>query len=177
MLRQTGNRLKLAIKHNQVMIRSCAIFVVCVLLSAFAYSKLVETDFFIVILNSTARATGSLLNLLGCGAQVSGITVWSSDLSVDIGTGCTGLVPIMLFICAILAYPSRPRFKALGLALGIFCLYALNLLRTVSLFYIGAYFHSFFDTAHLLLWQSLMILSAVVLWLFWVRRTSYVQAQ
>ncbi len=168
--------LKLTVRHNQIAIRSCAIFISCVLLSAFAYSRLIEADFFANILAFTARATGFFLNLLGNQVQVSGITVWSSDFSVNIGTGCTGLVPIMLFVCAILAYPCGIRFKGLGIALGILCLYSLNLFRTVSLFYIGAHFYSFFETAHLLLWQSLMILSAIVLWLFWARRTDHVQA-
>ena len=176
MFRQVSGRLKLAIGHNRVVVRSCAIFGACVLLSAFAYSRLVEADFFAVILAFTARATGFFLNLLGCGAAVSGVSVSSSDFSVDIGTGCTGLVPIMIFICAVLAYPAKIKAKAIGIPLGIFCLYSLNILRTVSLFFIGAHFYTFFDIAHLLVWQSLMILSAIVLWLFWVGRMTHVQA-
>jgi exosortase/archaeosortase family protein len=159
-----------------VAIRSCAIFVVCVLVAAFAYSKMVATGIFAIDASSTARATAFFLNLLGCGVQVSGHSITSSSFAVDVGTGCTALVPISLFICAVLAYPGKLKHKGWGIAFGIFCLYLINLIRTVSLFLIGSNFNGFFDTAHLLLWQPLIILAAVVLWLFWVGRTGHVQA-
>jgi exosortase/archaeosortase family protein len=46
----------------------------------------------------------------------------------------------------------------------------LNVIRLVSLFYIGTYAPKQLDLFHLLIWQGVMILSVVMLWLFWVRR-------
>ncbi len=176
MLQRIGERLKSAIGHNRVLVRSCAVFAACVLLFAFAYSRLVETDFFISILAFTARVTGFFLNLVGSGARVSGMSIVSSGFSVDIGTGCTGLVPIMIFISAVLAYPATTKAKAIGIPLGIFSLYALNILRTASLFLIGSNFYDFFDMAHLFVWQSIMIVFAIVLWLFWAGRMAHAKA-
>jgi exosortase/archaeosortase family protein len=65
----------------------------------------------------------------------------------------------------------------LGIAIGIVALFALNLVRTVSLFYIGAHFPDFLDTAHVLIWQSVMILAAIALWLFWVEKLARVPAR
>ncbi len=176
MFRDIYVRLKLFVKSHRVAIRSCAIFIVCVLLAAFAYTKIVSSGLFSIDASSTARATAFFLNLLGCGVQVSGHSITSSSFAVDVGTGCTAFIPISLFICAVLAYPGKLKYKLWGITLGIFCLYAVNLVRTVSLFLIGSHFGSFFDAAHLLLWQPMVILAAVVLWLFWVRRTGHVQA-
>jgi exosortase H (IPTLxxWG-CTERM-specific) len=174
--RNYGSRLRLFFRRHQVVIRSCGIFVAGILLGAFVYSRLVATGLFAIDASYTARATAFFLNLVGCAVRVSGQSITSSSFTVDIGTGCTALIPIMLFICAVLAYPGRLKFKVWGIILGIICLYAINLVRTVSLFYIGSHFYSFFDTVHLLLWQPLIILVAVVLWLFWVRRTGNVPA-
>jgi exosortase/archaeosortase family protein len=168
--------MKLFLKGHRVAIRSCVIFVVCVLVVAFTYSKMVATGIFDIDASSTARATAFFLNILGCGVHVSGHSITSSSFAVDVGTGCTALIPTSIYICAVLAYPGKLKYKVWGIGLGIFCLYALNLVRTVSLFLVGSHFSSFFDTAHLLLWQPLVILAAVILWLFWVRRTGNVQA-
>jgi exosortase H (IPTLxxWG-CTERM-specific) len=159
------------LRRHRVALKSGAIFVAGILLSALVYAKLVTTGLFAADAAFTARATGFFLNLLGGAVQVTGHTITSASFSVDVGTGCTATIPIMLFICAVLAYPGRWRHKALGIVSGAACLYAINLVRTVSLFFIGTHFHGFFETAHLLLWQPLIILAAVILWLGWVRRT------
>jgi len=170
----TRRRVMTFLRRHKVAIKSGAIFVAGILLSALVYSKLVTTGLFAADAAFTARATGFFLNLLGGAVQVTGHTISSAGFSVDVGTGCTATIPIMLFICAVLAYPGRWKLKVLGIVIGGACLYALNLVRTVSLFFIGTHFHSFFETAHLLLWQPLIILAAVILWLFWVRRTARV---
>lgn len=163
-------------RNHRVVIRSCVIFTVCVLLAAIAYVKLVTTGLFAVDASTTAKATAFFLNLLGCDVQVYGHSISSNSFTVDVGTGCTALIPISLYICAVIAFPGRLKYKLWGIALGIVCLYAVNLVRTVSLFLIGSHYSSLFETAHLLLWQPLVILAAVVLWLFWVRRTGHAQA-
>jgi hypothetical protein len=40
----------------------------------------------------------------------------------------------------------------------------------VALFLTGAYFPSWFDTSHTVVWQTVVILSGVVLWIFWADR-------
>jgi exosortase/archaeosortase len=127
-------------KVHRVAIRSSAIFVLCVVLAASAYSRLLETGLFLSLLSSTAKAAASILKVPGSHVSVSGAAISSGDFSVKIGSGCDGLVPIMLFICAVLAYPGRIKSKGAGVVLGVFCLYPLNLLRIVSLLlYRGAF--------------------------------------
>ena len=45
----------------------------------------------------------------------------------------------------------------------------LNLVRIVSLFYLGQWDRQWFEWAHLYLWQALIMLDAVVVWLLWIR--------
>lgn len=163
------------LKRNRAIIQSWLVFSGCILLLAAAYSRVMDTSIFALFLSASARVSAGFLNGLGLAVTVSGSSISSSEFSVSIGTGCDGLVPIMIFVSAVLAYPSNVRAKAFGILVGVFCLYFLNIIRIISLFYIGLRFYSFFDTAHLLLWQSITILAAIVLWLFWQRRIAHVE--
>ena len=71
---------------------------------------------------------------------------------------CTGVSPFIIYLAAIVAYPSELRAKGVGLLMGAFGLFAVNLVRTVSLYYIGAAFPDLLDFAHLVMWQSLIII-------------------
>jgi len=46
---------------------------------------------------------------------------------------------------------------------------AVNVLRIVSLFYLGQWNMQWFEFAHLYLWQALIMLDVLVVWLLWVR--------
>ena len=77
---------------------------------------------------------------------------------------------MVILLCAVVAYPSHIRQKVACMAIGTGVLFLLNLVRTVTLYYVGAHIPAFFDTAHFVVWQSAMILAVVALWLFWVGR-------
>jgi exosortase/archaeosortase family protein len=62
---------------------------------------------------------------------------------------------------------------SIGWLLGLVVLTVVNLVRIMSLFWIGAAYPRYFDVAHLLVWQTAMILLAIVLWLFWVERIAH----
>ena len=156
--------------RNRRLLKSGGIFVGCILIAVFAYSRFVDSQGMNTLVEFTARATAFILNLFGVDVQASGSTVASSGFSTDIIGECTGLIPMTIFVAAVLAYPCKIKGKAIGVAVGIFGLYLLNLVRTTSLFYIGSSFPGLFETAHYLIWQSLIILVAIILWLFWARK-------
>ena len=116
----------------------------------------------------TAAVTGFLLNLTGRGVVVRETVVSSPQFAFQIVDLCTAVMPMLILTAAILAYPSRLKEKALGIVMGMLVIFVVNQVRLVSLFYIGAYIPGIFETAHLLVWQSLMILLAVGIWLVWV---------
>ena len=45
-----------------------------------------------------------------------------------------------------------------------------NLLRVVALFLTGAYFPRLFDASHTVVWQTVVILAGVLLWIYWASR-------
>lgn len=119
---------------------------------------------------ATMKATEFLLRLTGLDVvrvgtriyQPGGFTYW-------VDYRCTGLLPAAFLAVAVLAYPTRGRLKVRGLALGVPLLLGLNQVRLVSLFYIGLYRPSIYDTAHLVVWESLIIIAIIGIWLAWTR--------
>ena len=45
----------------------------------------------------------------------------------------------------------------------------LNVVRVISLFYLGQWNLQVFEWAHLYVWQALIMLDVLVVWLVWVR--------
>jgi exosortase/archaeosortase family protein len=55
------------------------------------------------------------------------------------------------------------------MVVGFFAIQGLNIVRIVSLFYMGQWNQVAFEWFHLYLWQALIILDALVVWLIWLR--------
>jgi len=163
------------IVKNQIIIKSWAIFAGAILgfiLTLPVYHGLIRD----VLPPLIAKLTGFLVSLFGTEAVVSGITVSSATFSVEIISACTGVFPTIIFISAVLAYPCKLKGKLIGIGLGIPTIFLVNLVRMVSLFYVGVYLPQIFEATHLLFWQSLMIIAAVLLWLFWVQMFTHATA-
>ena len=72
-------------------------------------------------------------------------------------------------------FPASWMQKAKGLAAGTAAIHAVNLIRFISLFYVGQYNRAWFDFAHLYLWESLMMLDTLVIfwtWAYFVRKSA-----
>jgi len=108
-----------------------------------------------------------ILNLFGEGAAIVGNTVQTERFGITVVTACTGLFLTGIFAAAVILFPTNWRAKTLGLGLGVGGIFLLNVIRLVSLYYIGVYLPTILETAHLLVWQSVLIAAAVILWLVW----------
>lgn len=117
-----------------------------------------------------ARASGVALNLLGQDVERQGTVLRSPRFAVNIENGCNGIETMIIFLAAVLAFPARWQARLAGLGLGLVAIQAVNLVRVVALFLTGTYLPSLFDTSHTVIWQTLVILSGVLLWLLWASR-------
>jgi len=117
-----------------------------------------------------ARLSGAVLNLLGQHVALSGTVIQGPRFAVNIRNGCNGVEAMLIFLAAVLAFPAPWRWRLAGLVLGILAIQVVNLVRVVSLYLTGAYFPRFFDTSHTVIWQSVVILFGVLLWVFWANR-------
>lgn len=120
-----------------------------------------------------ARVTGGILNLLGHRTVVTGSTVSSEAFGITVVTACTGLFTTGLFLIAVIAFPSGWTSKLIGVGLGVGGIFLLNVVRLVSLYYIGVHLPGLLDPAHQLVWQSVLIVSAVAIWLLWAGRWAH----
>ena len=93
----------------------------------------------------------------------------SSGFGVRIERGCNGVEALIILFAAIFAFPAPIKNKLIGFAVGFVAIQALNLVRIVSLFYLGQWNQTAFEWFHLYLWQALIILDALVVWLVWLR--------
>jgi len=117
-----------------------------------------------------ARLSGAVLNLLGQHVALRGTVIQGPHFAVNIRNGCNGVEAMLIFISAVLAFPASWRSRFAGLTLGILAIQAVNLVRVVSLYLTGAYLPRFFDASHTVIWQSVVILCGVLLWVFWANR-------
>jgi len=92
-----------------------------------------------------------------------------SGFAVAIEAGCNGVEATLVLVAAMLAFPAPWRRKLTGLAVGILAVQGLNVIRVISLFYLGQWNYQVFEWAHLYVWQALIMLDVLVVWLIWVR--------
>lgn len=93
----------------------------------------------------------------------------SNGFAVSVERGCNGVEAVLILFAAIFAFPAPIKHKLIGFGLGFVAIQAMNLVRIISLFYIGQWSHVWFEWFHLYLWQALIILDALVVWLIWLR--------
>jgi exosortase H (IPTLxxWG-CTERM-specific) len=119
------------------------------------------------LLELNARASAAVLNVFGEGAEAVDTTLRSRRYSVNIAHGCDAIEPIALFIAAVLAFPAPLRTKWPGLLAGVLALTALNVVRIISLFYVGIHWQSAFETMHEDVWQPAFIVFSLFFWVVW----------
>jgi exosortase H (IPTLxxWG-CTERM-specific) len=116
-----------------------------------------------------AKAAGTVLSMLGEEIAVVGCDLRSPRFAVTIYNGCNGLITSLIFVAGVFAFPASLRAKTIGVVCGLVAIQLINLLRIISLFYIGVFLPPLFDEAHIFIWQSLVILAGIALWIAWAR--------
>jgi len=89
---------------------------------------------------------------------------------VEMRDGCNAVNVTILLWSAVLAFPAPWKMKTLGLAAGSAIVQVLNMMRFISLFYLGQYSMTWFDFAHAYLWESLLALDTLVVFWLWAKR-------
>jgi exosortase H (IPTLxxWG-CTERM-specific) len=120
-------------------------------------------------MHANAVAGSAVLNCLGQQTQVEGVSIRSSQFTVNIKRGCDALEPAWLLAACIIAFPSTVISKVWGVCAGVLLIQVLNVVRISSLFLVGPRWPRLFETLHLEIWPVIFILSALGLWLCWLR--------
>lgn len=112
-----------------------------------------------------------LVQLMDANVYASGKVLQDvqSGFAVSIEAGCNGAEATIVLVSAILAFPSPWRMKLIGIVAGFLPIQAMNLLRIISLFYLGQWNQTAFEWAHLYIWQSLIAFDVLIVFLIWLR--------
>jgi len=125
-----------------------------------------------VIVPFTERIVGAstaVLTAFGEPAASAGTRITSPAFTVDVKNGCNGVEAMLILFAAVLAFPAPWRSRLAALVAGTVALQALNLVRVVSLFWLGVHRRDVFEMFHTAVWQTLLILAAVGLFVLWSR--------
>ena len=118
-----------------------------------------------------ARASVALVTLFDSHAAASGKVILSTanGFAISIEAGCNGVEAAIVLISAILAFPAPWKHRAIGILAGLLAVQLLNVVRVISLFYLGQWSTRAFEWAHLYVWQGLIMLDVLIVWLVWIR--------
>ena len=121
--------------------------------------------------NAIAATSAGLVTLFDPGVVATGKVLQSkaNGFAVSIESGCNGVEATIVLVAAILAFPAPWKSRLLGLAVGVVAVQGLNIIRVISLFYLGQWDLAAFEWAHLYVWQALIMLDVLIIWLLWVR--------
>lgn len=123
------------------------------------------------------KVSHGVIAMCGGVASVEGAILRApSGFGVEMKDGCNGINVTILLWAAVIAFPASWKMKSFGLAAGTLAIQFLNIARFISLFYLGQYSASWFEFAHTYLWETLLILDAMVVFWFWVDRVSRTQS-
>jgi exosortase/archaeosortase family protein len=125
-----------------------------------------------IVASHSASMASRILTLLGMSANASGNSIFSHEFNINIGPACSAFFETIVFSAAIVAYPMKIKDKILGVLLGAAEVWVTNLLRVIVLFLVGVYFPNLFDVLHDHVIQAIFILFMVVLWIFWISKSS-----
>ena len=103
----------------------------------------------------------------------------ASGFAVSIESGCNGVEAAIVLIAGVLAFPAQWQHKLAAIALGFVAVQALNVLRIISLFYLGQWNYALFEWTHLYFWPVLIMLDVLIVFavsLRWLGRDTSAEA-
>ncbi|NCA69135.1 MAG: exosortase H [Sphingobacteriia bacterium] len=118
-----------------------------------------------------AQAAFGVMQLIDADVRLSGnvISTLAGANAVSVESDCNGVEATLLLLCAVVAFPASWKERLIGLAVGLFLVQGLNLVRIVSLFYLGQWNMAVFDWTHKYLWPIILIVVALLAFAWWIR--------
>lgn len=93
----------------------------------------------------------------------------ATGFAVSIEAGCNGVEAAIVLIAGILAFPASLRHKLVAILAGFFFVQALNVVRIISLFYLGQWNYTVFEWFHLYLWPVLIMLDVLIVFAIYLQ--------
>ena len=95
-----------------------------------------------------------------------------TGFAVSIEAGCNGVEATIVLIAAVLAFPAPWRARLAVVGIGFLAVQAMNIVRIISLFYLGNWNLEYFTWIHLYLWPVLIMLDVLIVFIVYLRYLS-----
>ncbi|HAN67772.1 MAG TPA: exosortase H [Halieaceae bacterium] len=92
-----------------------------------------------------------------------------NGFAVSIESGCNGVEAAIVLIAGVLAYPAPWRYRLLAILAGFLTIQVLNIVRIISLFYLGQWNLDIFNWTHLYLWPVFIMLDVLIVFILYLR--------
>ena len=93
----------------------------------------------------------------------------TTGFAVSIEAGCNGVEATIVLVAGIVAFPASLRHRMVAILVGFLFVQALNIVRIVSLFYLGQWNYTVFEWFHLYLWPVLIMLDVLVVFAIYLQ--------
>lgn len=131
----------------------------------------VVDDYAVVpFIHAMSAVSGELILFFGGAVEITNdILRAPGGFAVRVDNGCSGLEAVILCAAAVLAFPTSLRMRLLGVTACAIAILGLNVVRIISLYYLGQYSLDWFNWAHLYAWDVLIMVDGIVALLLWMR--------
>jgi exosortase/archaeosortase family protein len=82
---------------------------------------------------------------------------------------CNGVEATIFLWAAMIAFPASFLYTLKGIFIGTLTVHVLNIIRIISLLYLGVYKPEWFHWVHWYLWDGLIMLDILIVFLAWIR--------
>lgn len=118
---------------------------------------------------SLAWLSGWLIQAGGGEVLIDGNILALPTFAVQVLDMCNGVEATLILWAALLAFPAPLFYKLQGLLIGTLTIHALNIVRIISLLYLGAHYPAWFHWVHWYVWDALIMLDILIVFLAWIR--------
>jgi exosortase H (IPTLxxWG-CTERM-specific) len=131
----------------------------------------VDTSMTKPFIASQTLLAGGLIHIFGGLAEVTNAVIRHpiNQFALLIASGCSGIEAAILLAAGVMAFPATWLQRGIGLLIGTTAIMGMNVLRVISLYYLGQYSMKWFDWAHLYAWDVLIMVDGVIVFLLWIR--------
>ncbi len=159
-------------RDRSLLLRALLYLVVAFALSNLLLWEPVDAGPVALLREGIADAAAAVLTLLGTASTASGDRVLMPHGAVRIVNACTGLDASVLLAAAVLAFPARWSARLIGVALAFGVLLPLNFVRVLTLAYSVDAHPEIFETTHLYVWPTVVIIACLGVLLLWIEHVA-----
>jgi exosortase H (IPTLxxWG-CTERM-specific) len=114
-----------------------------------------------------ASASATMASLFGVDSTATGTFVQSGAAHLDIKAGCNGAHALLILLASVFAFPAPWGRRLIGALAGTLAVLGFNLIRLINLIVVARYFPARLELFHIYIWQTLIILIALGVFLVW----------